>query len=206
MTYRDSPHPPVRVRLALRCLALLVIPALAPHGGHALTRSRPPGSGPELRHADPIPYLTILGGPPLRFQEATPPPDLTVRPAASAPPIPALSETEAAVAVANLAAIQPVPPPAAGTDDPTAPAASLAVAPAITTPTAAPAKTPPPILPDNIRPSVRPEDFLPYFQIPGAIRQNPNTTVIMPATGLSLEAPAAGVTIPPSSAGYNQSK
>lgn len=205
MTYRDSPHPPVRVRLALRCLALLVVPALAPNGGHALTRSRPPGSGPELRHADPIPYLTILGGPPLRFQEATPPPDLTVRPAASAPPIPASSEIEAAVAVANVAAIQPVPPPAATTDDSIAPAAPAAGGPATTPPPAVPVKTPPAILPDNVRQSVRPEDFLPYFQIPGAVRQNPDVKVIVPATGL-LEAPAAGVTIPPSSASYNQSK
>ena len=205
MTYRDSSHPPVRVRLALRCLALLVVPALAPHGGHALTRSRPPGSGPELRHADPIPYLTILGGPPLRFQEATPPPDLTVRPAASAPPIPASSEIEAAIGVANMAAIQPVPPPAASTDDPTTPAAAAAGAPATFPPPAGSGKTPPAILPDNVRQSVRPEDFLPYFQIPGAARQNPNVSVIMPATG-ALEAPAAAVTIPPSSASYNQSK
>lgn len=205
MTYRDSPHPPVRVRLALRCLALLVVPALAPHGGHALTRSRPPGSGPELRHADPIPYLTILGGPPLRFQEATPPPDLTVRPAASAPPIPASSEAEGAIAIANVAAIQPAPPPAATMDDPAAPTAAAAGAPSTTPPPTAPVKTPPAILPDNVRQTVRPEDFLPYFQIPGAARQNPNVTVIAPATG-TLEAPAAAVTIPPSSASYNQSK
>lgn len=206
MTYRDSPHPPVRVRLALRCLALLVIPALVPHRGHALTRSRPPGSGPELRHADPIPYLTILGGPALRFQEATPPPDLTVRPPASAPPIPASSEIEAAVGVANVAAILPAPPSATSPDDPTAPASPKAGANPLTPSSAIPGKTPLPILPDTVRPSVRPEDFLPYFQVPGAVRQNPNATVIVPATGLSLEAPAAGVTIPPSSASYNQSK
>lgn len=205
MTYRDSPHPPVRVRLALRCLALLVVPALAPHGGHALTRSRPPGSGPELRHADPIPYLTILGGPPLRFQDATPPPDLTVRPAASAPPIAASSEIEAAVGVANVAAIQPAPPSAALADDSTGPTSPTAGSPATTPPPAVPVKTPPPIIPDNVRQSVRPEDFLPYFQIPGAVRQNPDVKVIVPAT-TTLEAPAAGAIIPPSSAGYIQSK
>lgn len=203
MTYRDSPHPPVRVRLALRCLALLVIPALAPLGGHALTRSRPPGSGPELRHADPIPYLTILGGPPLRFHEATPPPDLTVRPAASAPPIPVSSEAEAAVRAATIAAIQAIPPTSAAPDDPsTIPGARP---PAMTPPAVTPTKTPPPIIPDNVRQSVRPEDFLPYFQIPGSVRQNPDVKVIVPAA-TTLEAPATSGSIPPSSASYNQSK
>lgn len=205
MTHRDSPHPPVRVRLAIRCLALLVIPALAPNGGHALTRSRPPGSGPELRHADTIPYLPILGGPPLRFQDATPPPDLTVRPAASAPPIAATSEVEAVVGAANIAAIQPAPPPAAISDDPAAPAASTANVPSASPATATPARTPPPILADDVRQTVRPEDFLPYFQIPGSSRQNPEVKVIVPAP-TALEAPAGGVTIPPSSATYNQSK
>src|SRR5581483_1603875 len=117
-----------------------------------------------------------LGAPPLRFQEAAPPPDLVTRPAAAAPPTPALTPTENSVALANAAATRSAtikesspeesqPLPATNKDTPPAPAA----------------KTAPAILPDDARPSVKPEDFLPFFQIPGNARQPGDVTIVSPA-------------------------
>lgn len=202
MNHREPPHLRVAVRRALHCLSLVLLPTLAPEGVHALPRSRPPGSGPDLRNAEPNPYLPKLGAPALRFQEATPPPDLVVRPAAAAPPTPPLSPTETSVALANAAAAQstvaptrPAPDPASA---PAKPAATETPAPA-----SPPTKTPPPILPDAARPSVRPEDFLPYFQIPGAARNPSDVTIIAPA---AINAPPPPAALPPSSATYTQSK
>lgn len=194
MNHREQPHLPAGVRRALHCLSLVLLPALAPEGVHALPRSRPPGSGPDLRNAEQNPYLPKLGAPPLRFQEVAPPPDIVTRPAAAAPPTPALSPTETSVALANAAAARSTSTaPETPAETPTAPKSAPA-------PTA-PARTPAPILPDNVRPSVRPEDFLPYFQIPGSARTPSDVTLLVPAA-----APQPPATVPPSSATYRQTK
>jgi hypothetical protein len=189
MNHRESPHVSAGTRKALRCLSLLLVPALALEEGRA---------GPRLRNAmrscaEPAPYLPILGAQPLRIEEAPPPPDLTSRPAAGAPPVPALSPTESAVAAANADAAHPVTSTTGETTTPAADATDKAtdVAHVIAPPPAAP-KTPPPILPDTTHPTVRPEDFLPYFQIPGTGHSAP-------------DAPVPG-TIPQSSATYIQSR
>lgn len=194
MNHREPPHLPVGMRRALYCLSLLMLPAMSPGGAQALTRPRPTPDGPE-RGVD-RPYLPALGAVPLRFQEAAPPPDLVTRPAAAAPPTPALSPTETSVALANAAAAAR---PATPSPREPAPAAT---SPATVAPSnSAPAKTPPAILPDDASPSVKPEDFLPYFQLPGSAKTPGDVTVIVPAPR-SAPAPAA---IPPSSASYTQS-
>ncbi len=201
MNLREPPHLSGGMRRALHCLIALLLPALAPDVVVALPRTRPPGSGPDLRNAEPLPYLPKLNAPALRFQEATPPPDLVTRPPAAAPPTPTLSPTETSVAQANAAAAQSagvgtIPADGvtkldSGATNPPAPAAS---------PAQPPAKTPAPILPDSARPTVRPEDFLPYFQVPGSVRVPADVTLGVPAAP-GAPAPA---TLPPSSATYRQ--
>lgn len=190
MNHREPPHLPAGVRRALRCLSLLLVPALTLDEGLA---------GPRLRstirpHSDSIPYLPVLGSPQMRIEEAPPPPDLVTRPAAAAPPVPALSPAETTVAVSNADAAMPSPavPEIPGLDSKSSPAATLPSAPA--------GKTPPPILPDSTRPVIHPEDFIPYFQIPGTAKQLSDVTILAPA-GQSAPAPAP---LPPSSATYTQ--
>src|SRR5262245_32016758 len=109
MNHREPPPLSVGARRALRCLSLLLLPALAPKAAHSVPRSRPsrdpavalPGARPPAP-----PYLLTLGAPPLRFQRAPPPPDLVTHPAAGAPPVPPLPPTESTVAQANAAAVQ----------------------------------------------------------------------------------------------------
>jgi hypothetical protein len=199
MNYREPPHLPAGVRRALHCLSLLLLPALAPDGVRALPHSGTPGRRPDLRNANVTPYLPTLGAPPLRIQEASPPPDLVTRPAAAAPPTPALTPTEASVALANAAAARSAAVTAVEQPEPIAPPEPP---PAAEVEAPAPAKTPPPILPDEARPTVRPEDFLPYFQIPGSSPRSPDVTLLVPAVPT---APSPAATLPPSSATYTQS-
>jgi len=161
----------------------------------ALPRSRPAsGQSAYLPERELIPYLPIVGAPPLRFQEVTPPADLVTRPAAAAPPVPALSLTESSVALANAAAAHSAAMATRAPEE--TPAATVKPESKVTEAPAAPAKGAPAILPDDARPQVHPEDFLPYFQIPGATRQPGDVTPVAPA-------PAP---LPPSSATYTQSK
>jgi hypothetical protein len=186
MNHREPPHLPAGVRRALRCLSLLLVPAMTLDEGHAGTRLRsmvPSGT-------DSPPYLPILGAPSIRIEEALPPPDLVTRPAAAAPPVPALTPTESSVAVANAdAARSTVVAPEQPVEEKVAPPAP-----------AAPTRTPAPILPDSLHPVARPEDFLPYFQIPGTAKQPGDVTILAPGAG---SAPASAP-IPPSSATYTQ--
>jgi hypothetical protein len=186
MNHREPPQLPVGVRRALRCLSLLLVPALTLDQGHAGTRLR------STLHtgSEPTPYLPVVGSMSLRFEEALPPADLVSRPAAAAPPVAALSPAESSVAVANSDA-----------------ARSTAVAPddtstvkTVTPPPAPVGKTPAPILPDALHPIPRAEDFLPYFQIPGSAKQVGDVNIITPAPS-SVPAPAP---LPPSSATYTQ--
>lgn len=192
MNHREPPQLPVGTRRALRCLSLLLLPAIAPKAALSLPRARPPTTLPTRpARQEPVPYLPVLCAPPLRFERPSPPPDL-IQPAAAAPPIPPLSPTESSVAQANAAAAQsaaatlptelPIPP-----HTPTSSPASAKAAPA-------------PILRDDTRPAIRNEDFLPFFQIPGTARAPGDVNVIVPA---AVTAPA-GVALPPSSATYTQ--
>lgn len=198
MNHREPPHLAAATRRALHCLSLLLLPTLVPTGADALPRGHLPQEGTgSQRAAKPAPYLPIVGASPLRFQEATPPPDLVTRPPAAAPPRPALTPTENSVAIDNAAAAHSIsnPPP-----DAEASSASVAKPTAPARETAGSAKTPPAILPDDSRPAVRPEDFLPYFQIPGAARNPGDVTLLVPAAS-AAPAPAP---LPPSSATYTQ--
>ena len=195
MNHREPPLLPAGARRALRYLSLLLLPALAPKSAHSLPHSRPvPGAPANLGGDEPAPYLPLLGALPLRFQSAPPPPDLTTRPAAAAPPVPAPSPTESSVAQANAAAVQPAAATKRVADE--TPLADLK--PRETPPPAKP--VPPPILPDDARQAIRPEDFLPYFQIPGSAKQPGDVNVIVPAA-LAAPAPAP---LPPSSVIYTQ--
>ncbi len=196
MNHREPPHLSAGTRRALHCLSLLLLPALAPDGAHALPRSTAPTAG-SGRRTDPHPYLPALGAPLLRFQEAAPPPDLVTRPAAAAPPMPALTPTESSVAQANAAAARST---TVNEATPPLPATPLTAETTSTKTVPPPGKAPTPILPDSTRPSVRPEDFLPYFQIPGSAQTPSDVTLLVPAP----KAPPAPAPLPPSSATYRQ--
>lgn len=166
----------VSIRLALCLSPIVAIPAssYAPESGLALF-SRP--------------YLATIGTPSLRFAEALPPLDLSVRPPGGAPPksIPCADET-------NISKINP-------RADNAAPIATPAVATLATNnkPSDKP-NTPKllPILPDDTRIKVKPEDFLPFFHFP---TNNANLgDVTVPATATP---PTPGVQ-PVSSATYRQ--
>ncbi len=191
---------PVRARQALRCLVVLLLSAFAPGGGVlATTRQRFAAAGDAgSAGAESTPYLPAFGAMPLRFQEAAPPPDLSTRPAASAPPVPAKSPAESSVALANVAAAQPAAPASMAPTPSPVPSEPAPAAPSAPVP----AKTPPPILPDDGRPTIRPEDFLPFFQIPGSAKNASDVMLTVPAVR-SAPAPAP---LPPSSATYTQSR
>ncbi len=193
MNHREPPPRSVGAHRALRCLSLLLLPAIAPKAALSWPRSRTSADATvESPGPESAPYLPALGALPLRFQRAQPPPDLVTKPAAAAPPIPALTPTESTVAQANLAAAQST----SGTTAPPKPAAETKPA----EKPAAPPPAPPAILPDDTRPAIRPEDFLPFFQIPGAAKSASGVNLVVPAT---LTAPTAAP-LPPSSATYTQ--
>lgn len=162
-------------------LALSLLPAVAISGQSV---------APEpTSHSITRPYLAAVGAPALRFGEAIPPPDLSVRPAAGAPP-PSIEEHSA-----------PLIDPVRG-DVTTVPPTSLAAEalPTAETNKSAPAKPPTAILPDDTRPKVRAEDFLPFFQFPGSASANGDVTVVAPVpSSASTAAP-----LPASSATYRQ--
>ena len=164
---------------------LLVQHALAPGITEANMRSRLPGN-PRGQPAgsEAFPYLKITGALALRFSAPPPPPDLTTKPAASAPPFPVPGTAAIAAPVAT-----PVPVEAAA--KPAEPTASPVTQPAPVTD-----NPPPTILPDDTRPTTRPEDFLPFFQFPGSTGD-----VSVPAT---ITRPASPGQLPPSSATYQQ--
>lgn len=169
---------------ALR-LALCLLPVVA-----ASAPSFAPGTTPA-----PRPYLAVLGPPPLRFAEAIPPPDLSVRPAVGAPPVPR-AETDDPPAANSAEKPAETPGPAshpAPASEPTAHAASPA------TPSSPESeKTPAPILVDDTRLRVKTEDFLPFFVFPA---QAGAPQVVVPAGSV---APASGTVMPASSATYRQ--
>lgn len=213
MKYREPTSAPTPgASTALPCLALLLLPLMAV--ARAWCR---PNLNVEVGLTPLKPYLAVLGSPPLRIEEAIPPPDLTTRPSAAAPPQPDVAADNGQPARAPAAADAT---DSAGSASPTAAASSStsAVSPAPATdrgavsdnstssPTVAsspadqPADvhTPAPILPDETRPQVRPEDFLPYFQIPATQPGDPNVIVPVPRQT------SGSIPVPPSSATYTQ--
>ena len=137
------------------------------------------------------PYLSAIGSPALRFADAIPPPDLTVRPPAGGPPSPAEAHSTSSADTEKPDISLAAPTPAAAV------AISSSV-PSTEPAKAAPVKIPPPILPDDTRPKVRAEDFLPFFQFP-APTANGDVTVVAPVPNAPTPAP-----LPPSSATYRQ--
>jgi len=137
-----------------------------------------------------LPYLPYIGPPPLRFQEARPPPELSVRPPTGDPP----KAGEKSSSTSNRA---PGPPPIAVAAPPAAPAVKVksevtSAEKSLDRPVIP--EGPPPLLPDDAGAKVRPEDFLPFFQFPGANNPKPK-----PAT---VPAPPSPGVLPPSSATY----
>jgi hypothetical protein len=197
MNHREPPHRAAGMGRALYYISLLLVPALVPKNVSGSSRHRPNADAAlDLRGVEPVllPYLAAVGPPPLRFQTLPPPPDLTVRPAAAAPPIPTSDHADAPVASKPNAE---TPAPA-----PQAPDALVASKRSEDAP--APTKAPPPsILPDDTHPAIRPEDFLPYFQIPGSGKPG-DVNLLVPAS--LLRGAPASAPIAPSSATYTQSK
>ncbi len=184
MNQRANQPPPAGARWAGLRLVLALFPGVAITAPSAASRpSRDTGTRA---------YLAITGAPSLRFSEPVPPPDLTGRPAAGAPPQPHLE-----IVVADTP--QPIPelplPDLAPTVLDTSVPSKTATATQVVT-----EKTLAPIIPDETRPRVRAEDFLPFFIFPGTSNLSSDVTVIVPA---APTAPTPG-TIPPSSASYRQ--
>jgi len=171
---------------ALR-LALCLLPVVA-----ASAPSFAPGTTPAN---SPRPYLAVLGPPPLRFADAIPPPDLSVRPAVGAPPVPTGESTGTPVTDITET---PAETPGTATLPAHAPDASVpeSTAPLPSSPETG--RTPAPILVDDTRPRVKTEDFLPFFVFPA---QGGAPQVVVPASAV---APAPGTALPASSATYRQ--
>lgn len=223
MKHHQAPFLTGGMRQALHCAALLLLSGMAPESTLAGSRPR---SGirtiGDWRTPVREPYLIALGAPGLRFREPEPVADPAPRPVAVGPPVVGLEAAEAAVAVANAAAVQP--PIAGDTKSGSAPvsgsvtttgsgSASAAGSASTSAATPGPAITPgidpaspviakpvpAPIMVDDLRPQVRAEDFLPYFQIPGSSPAGDANAV--PAAR-SAPGPAP---LPASSAVYQQS-
>ena len=159
--------------------------ALAPSIADAHARSRLPSipGGNTADEPASHPYLKVTGPLPLRFDAPPPPPDLTSKPPAGAPPLP----PQAVSADFTPAATSPA-------DEAKARPAEIApVAPTV----AKPVNSTPSILPDDTHAATRAEDFLPFFQFPGAS----NDTTLTPPTATRPPAPGQ---LPPSSATYQQ--
>lgn len=156
MTLRATPPATPKGRKAWLFLSIL-IPALASkvsnNGVCPDFGPSPDPSGAREGRA----YLTVIGPPPLQFEDPTPPPDLAARPPGGAPPKPSARPASADVLAPKTEAPAARPPTAKSS--PAAPPPPSAAA--------GPSQSPPPILRDDAAPSAQPEDFLPYFQSPG---------------------------------------
>ena len=140
------------------------------------------------------PYLAAVGAPPLRFEAAAPPPDVSVRPPPAGPPAPRAKEEKAeAERISSVAIAPPGPAPKGPVATKGKPEESAAK---ITTIVAGP-PPPPAILPDDAGKKVRPEDFLPFFQFPGASAAGDDRMTVP-------SAPRTPGQLPPSSATYQQ--
>jgi len=161
-------------------LALLVPPLSTGVSQPGAQNEAPPYSGEKSRS-----YLSVVGPPPLRFQdsEVAPQCDLSTRPPAGAPPLPPEKHADAASRQDVL--VNP------GGSESAKKTAKVELE-------APPKPGPAAILPDDGDPRVRPEDFLPFFQFPSAHSGPAESSLAQPPT-----APAPGQ-IPPSSATYHE--
>jgi hypothetical protein len=187
MNYRVSTPATAKGRRAWLFLSLL-LPALA--SKVTTPNATVPSQSGDGRNSKSLPYLRFIGPPPLRFQDALPPPDLSVRPPPGAPP--KLEEKAARYQQAENADAAKSAPVVAATTEPAPVLKPVAVSEQADGPAPAPSAAPvQPILPDDVQSKVKPEDFLPFFQYPGAGSGEPP---VPPAPG----------TLPPSTATYKQ--
>ena len=145
MIFCEPSHPPGGVRKALRCLSLLLLPALLAEGTTAASRLHPVRTS---------------------FAEDEPPPPRPpiVRVLLSAPLAPARDDTRSPASSPSN-----TPTPSSLAADLPAPAKPPLPPPASEAPAASPAKpAPAPILRDDVTPVLHPEDVLPFFKLPGA--------------------------------------
>jgi hypothetical protein len=195
MNHRVTPPGPAKGRRAWLYLSLL-LPSLAsevaqcpsPPADRNDTPLSQSSSGPSRA------YLRYIGPPQLRFQEALPPPDLSVRPPAGGPPKPQAVNSDGTPADASS--------PKLPLHAVTAAAMVARKEDARPAPMLAPPPPPPPpaILPDDVAPKARPEDFLPYFQFPGAGSPAGDANT----AGQAPQASETSRTIPRSSATYQE--
>jgi len=195
MNHRVTPPGPAKGRRAWLYLSLL-LPSLASEVAQCPSPAADRDDTP-LGHSSAGPsraYLRYIGPPQLRFQDALPPPDLSVRPPAGGPP--KLRAVNSDGKASDVAPSKPAPPTASAA---TVVAKKDEVRP---NPAAAPPPPPPPpaILPDDVASKVRPEDYLPYFQFPGV--ESPSNDVN--ASGQAQGAQATPRTVPRSSATYTE--
>ena len=196
----------LRLRQASHCLALLLLPALAPGFSRAVPRPRTT-PGPEAvvqtRHM-PQPYLRVVGAPPLRFVEVAPPADPIMRMPTSGTPTGlagnSSAELEPSPEVPADVSVESTPATEVAETMPAARPLPTTVAPATRVEPEPVYRGPAPILPDDTRPSLQPEDFLPFFQLPGTGRLSGEVNVITPMPAQAPGSPA----LPPSSATYRQ--
>lgn len=169
-----------------RTLRSLVPLLLVPIVADVLQAGGPPGFGGAFRgdrpRAESEGYLSVIGGPGLRFCAPEPAGEQVIKPAVAVLPAP------------PVAPVAPSPP---GPGDTERSAVRKEPKPGPKPSAASPAKAPPPpILPDDLRPQVRPEDFLPFFQPPGGSSGSVPVGVPVP--------PGAPAQLPPSSATFMQ--
>jgi len=204
MKMRDSTLWHVGTARFLRSSFFLLVMVLGteatPRAGPMLPRAGMPSPRPLRPHpADNAtsPYLLAVGPPPLRFEQAPPPPDLSTRPATGAPPLPAVIEEMVATNTASARSVTPSRGSEGAAVDPrqTSPADSAQTL--VEVPAKAPGKKEAPaLLPDDTQRDIRPEEVLPFFQFPGS----GGTTIVVPAVPVSPESSR----LPVSSAVYRQ--
>ena len=178
----------------VRCLSLVLLPALVAEGGQ--TRSTcgnpagsPPESSPESPYPYSSPYLAVVGPPPMRFREPPAPPSFELEPVAAGP---AQLEENIQVSPSPVAAGGRLAPSSPMAASPKSSTKSPSSSPGANRPEESEPST---ILPDDMRRDIRPEDLLPYFQYP----RNGGAVIGVPAP-----AQPAQPTLPPSSATYRQ--
>lgn len=134
---------------------------------HAMGHPRPTASHSSGRSSVPADgYLPLVGAPALRFAEE-------ITPAPTGPRPDSIAPLKAAAVMTGPDIVRGKPAASASTS-------SVARAESKADPAPAERSAPLSILPDENRPQVRPEDFLPYFQIPGAVPRLINEPAPLP--------------------------
>lgn len=178
----------------LRYLSLVLLPALAAEGSQfrfvdrgSIVRPSSARTKDPSQDKVPMPYLVVVGPPPLRFREPPAPPSFELEPTATGPAF-----------LDDIRVPEPLVPAAPLSERiESAPVAAVLPPPktiqAATTKRTVDSSDSSPILPDDLRREIRPEDLLPYFQYPKS-----------GGNGSSVPAPPQPQTptLPPSSATY----